>query len=277
MSYFDLDFKIQKIINKIGKIASYFWERGWAGGNAGNISICIENFLLPGKQSILCAGKKLNVPYTYLANDCYMVTASGRRMRDILDEPEENLCIVKICPSGESYDIIWGCKTGRFPTSEFDAHLRAYNIRKKTGRPATVVIHTQPLDMIALSMVTEYQSTDRFSKLLWRMQPETINNIPEGISYLPYEVPGSLKLAKATEDAFERGYRIALWANHGVIAVGNDLDEVLDIIDYANSSSAIALKLMQAGYNPSSLGLKEEHLIELCKIYKLKSSPFYRE
>lgn len=276
MSYFDLDFKIQKIIEKIGKTGEYFWERGWAGGNAGNISIKLENFTLKGSK-VTCAGKTFNTPYPYVAGDYYLVTASGRRMRDILDNPEENLCIVKINEKGSGYEIAWGCRVGKFPTSEFDAHLRAYNIRKKMEKPVTVVIHTQPLDMIALSMLTEYQSTRRFSELIWKMQPETINNIPEGIAFLPYEVPGSMELAKATEEAFKKGYRIALWANHGVIAAGRDIDEVLDLIDYANSSTVIALKLMQAGYNPGTLGLKREDLIKLCKISGLKSSPFYLE
>lgn len=276
MSYFNLDLDLQKIIENIGKIGSYFWERGWAGGNAGNISVRLENFSLPGGDIICCPGvKKLSRSYEYLSEDYYIVTASGRRMRDISNSPEENLCIIKIDKKGESYEIVWGCKTGRFPTSEFDAHLLAYNIRKQMGKAVQVVIHTQPLDMIALSMLPEYQSTERFSRLIWKMQPETIANIPEGIAFLEYELPGSMKLAKKSEGAFRAGYRIALWANHGVIAIGQTLDEVLDLIDYGNSSSKIALKLMQSGYNPERLGLTMENLIELSKYYKLTNSPFY--
>ncbi len=274
MNYFSLDFDLQKLIDNIGRVANYFWERDWAGGNAGNISVQLKDFK-EIHNNVHCNGGKFTAPFPMLAGDYYIVTASGRRMRDILNKPEENLCIVRIDDRGESYNVLWGCKTGRFPTSEFTSHLGAYNVRKETGNPVSVVMHTQPLDMITLSLIPEYQSSEKFSELIWKMQPETIINIPEGIAFLDYEIPGSEELAAKTVKAFRDGFRILLWANHGVIAAGNDLDEVLDLIDHANSSSVIALKLMEAGYNPRNLGLKNNNLTDLCRRFNLKNSPFY--
>ena len=276
MSYFDLNLDIQQIIDNTGRVANYFWERGWAGGNAGNISVYLPEFK-ESKEEISCRISHKKFSYPHLGGDYFMVTASGRRMRDILRSPEENLCIVQIDPSGETYKIVWGCKIGKFPTSEFNSHLGAYNIRKEMGKPISVVMHTQPLNMIALSIIPEYQYTERFSELLWRMQPETIVNIPEGIAFLDYELPGSKTLAEKTVKAFRDGYRLVIWANHGVIGIGNDIDEVLDLIDHANSSSTIALKLMQAGYTSRNLGLKNQHLESLCKTYNLINSHFYNK
>lgn len=275
MGYFDLKPEKQKIIDDISRVGIYFWDRGWAGGNAGNISVNLEDFT-EMKDCITCSSRELKSEYPYLANKVFLVTASGRRMRDIGNFPEENLCIVKMNSSGKSYEVLWGCRTGRFPTSEFEAHLGAYNIREEMGKPVSVIMHTQPLDMIALSLIHEYQSTEKFSELLWRMQPETIINIPEGIAFLEYDLPGSSGLAVKTIKAFKDGYRLAVWANHGVIAIGNEIDEVLDLIDHGNSSSAIALKLLQAGYNPRNLGLKNKDLTDLARVAGLKSSPFYK-
>jgi len=43
-------------------------------------------------------------------------------------------------------------------------------------------------------------------------------NLPKGVAFLPFELPGSSELMQATVTAMEDDFRVVLWAKHGVMA-----------------------------------------------------------
>ena len=59
---------------------------------------------------------------------------------------------------------------------------------------------------------------DVMGKILWSMIPETLAFAPLGLGIVPYELPGSVKLAEATLEQI-KDYDVVMWEKHGICAV----------------------------------------------------------
>ena len=69
-----------------------------------------------------------------LANEYFLVSGTGRYMRNVILKPEDNICIAKIDDKGENYAIVWGLEKGGRPTSEFPTHLMNHSIKKRPNK-----------------------------------------------------------------------------------------------------------------------------------------------
>jgi len=259
------------IMGEMLGVGDYLWDRGWAERNAGNISVDVTRHVsgcdlgpAPEIQG------EFEFSYPVLADRYFLVTGSGRRFRDVTKDAASNACILRISGDASGYSLVWGGEAGPDfkPTSEFPAHLRLHEHLRKNDASEDVVLHTHPNDLIALTHLPEYRTGEALSKVLWCIHPEVKVNLPKGVGFVPYAIPGTEALALATVEGFERGYPVVLWEIHGCVAKARSPMEAFDLIDIVNKAASLVLTCRSAGHVPT--GLSEQQLRELAQEFDLK-------
>jgi rhamnulose-1-phosphate aldolase len=254
--------ELEKTVADCAGIARILWEKGWAEGNAGNISVdvttCVPTTLYNFNRFPFT---EREIGLAELSGRSFLVSGTGSRMRDLAVDPHKNAFIMRIVESLDGYHTLWGghVENGGEPTSEIATHLVIHQFLQRIGSRDTTVIHTHPTELIALTHKAGV-SEAALNRILWAMHPETKVLVPAGVGVVPYGIPGSDALAASTVKALGN-HSIAVWEMHGCVAVGPGLHETLDLIDVANKSAAIFLLCKGSGMEPE--GLTAEQIAEL--------------
>lgn len=257
---------LKAVIRETAEIAGYLWQRGWAERNAGNISVNITDVMLsefPVVVSSICI--TLSTKYPKLAGNYFLVTGTGKRMRDLARKPIKNALIIKLNEDASGYYIIsqnTDCESLR-PTSELPTHLGIHQMIAERGSSEKVVMHTHATELIALTHCKEFCNPKALNKIVWDMHPETIMFVPKGIGFVPYLLPGSLDIAEETIKALQH-HDVALWEKHGVFAIGKNVADTFDLIDILAKSARIYFLCRSADIVPD--GFREKQLEELKKL-----------
>ncbi len=260
MKIIDQNSLLEDVISDVAEIAGYLWERGWAERNAGNISINISAYISEDSVDIddsPCI--EISSTYPELVGMSFLVTGTGKRMRDLARKPLDNALLIQINAKGNGYYILSPKKDSNdifMPTSEFPTHLGIHQMIKRRGSKETVVLHTHANELIALTQIKEYCNQEKLNKLLWGMHPETMVFIPEGIGFVPYVTPGTDDIAAESLKVLEK-HPIVLWEKHGVFCIGDSIIDTFDNIDIMAKSAKIFFLTKSAGYVPEGLSDKE--------------------
>lgn len=253
-------------INEVAEVAGYLWQKGWAERNGGNITINITDIVddeiknLKAISEKVALGRKMpNLKGTY-----FFCKGTNRRMRDLVRRPMENGSIIRICDDCESYEII--AENPVKPTSELASHLSIHNYMIGKGSDYKAVVHTHPIDLIAMTHNPAFLEKDKLSYLLWSMIPETRAFCPRGLGIIPYQLPSSFDLADATIKELEE-YDVVMWEKHGVVSVGENVMEAFDMIDTLSKSAQIYLTAKSMGFEPT--GMSFEQMDELRVAFNL--------
>lgn len=258
-------------MEKTTEVAGYLWEKGWAEGNGGNLSVDVTDCLSGERTSSdLGPPRKLESPYPDLSGRSFLVTGAGCRFRDYARDPAKNACILELSENGGGYRLVWGGKGGPGfrPTSELPSHLRIHEHLRRLDFGESVVLHTHPTELIALTHLPEYREEAALNRALWSMIPEVKVIVPRGVGLVPYTLPGSEALALASVKALRRGRSVVLWEMHGCLAAAADVMVAFDLIDTLNKSARLILACRGAGHIPRGLG--EAQLDELVRAFGLK-------
>jgi rhamnulose-1-phosphate aldolase len=249
-------------LQEIIKISGDIWEKGWAERNAGNISVRLKTEEIPtqGVLNLDTAWENLGCSIPEIGNEFFLVSGTGKFIRNIQIAPEKSLGVLQLNETGSQYRIVWGYSDGGRPTSELMAHLQAHAIKKVITNGANrAIIHTHPTNLIALTYALEID-TCSITRLLWEMHAECIVVFPEGIEFLPWMMAGSNKIADATAEAFKKR-NLVIWQYHGIFGAGLDLDTAFGLIDTAEKAAEIFIKIASVG------GIKNKLPLE--KIYSI--------
>lgn len=234
------------------RAAHVLFARDWAEASAGNMSLRLESSSCrTGPAAVPGNVMESEMDMSALAGECFLVTVSGSRMRDLAADPGESLCLVEVL-DGRRYRVSDG--SGR-PTSEWPAHAALHSLFQESGSRERAVLHCHPLNLIALSHV--FRSEKEFNDRLFRMHHETRLLVPEMLGLVRGAVADSRDLADATREKMKH-FRVVLWDKHGVIASGRNLDEALDRIEVLEKAAAIYLHVRGAGLEPE--GLSDEQI-----------------
>lgn len=225
------------------------WLKGWDERNGGNISLrLLEDDILPYKDEFYKSPNHIKITQNVheLSDQYFIVTGSGKYFRNVILDPLDNLAIIKINAQGNGYFILWGLINGGTPTSELAAHLQSHIAKMKaTNNKNRVIMHCHATNLIALTYVLELNSKV-FTRELWEMSTECLVVFPEGVGVLPWLVPGKDEIGYATAKEMET-HSLVLWAFHGVFGAGADLDEAFGLIDTAEKSAEILVKVLSMG------------------------------
>jgi rhamnulose-1-phosphate aldolase len=245
------------------------WLKGWDERNGGNVSFRLLKEDLENYKDCLKGSRKVELfsEVKELAGEYFLVTGSGKYFRNVILEPAINLGIIKIAEDGKSYTILWGLEDGAFPTSELPAHLLSHVARMKaTEGKNRVIMHTHATNLIALSYVLEL-TTENVTRNLWEMSTECLVVFPDGVGVIPWMVPGKEEIGEATAKEMEK-HGMVLWPFHGIFGSGKDLDEAFGLIDTAEKSAEILVKVLSMGGKKQTI--KVEELKALAERFNVK-------
>jgi rhamnulose-1-phosphate aldolase len=260
----DLDF-VQGFI----RMASDGFALGWHERNGGNLSYRMKaeeveqaKEYFDSRRSFLPVG--ISAPN--LGAEFFLVTGSGKFMRNVALQPADNLCIVELDRRGENYRIVWGLEKGGVPTSELPTHIMNHSV-KKTIKNAEqrVIYHAHTTNLIALTFILPLDDKT-FSHVLWTMATECPVVFPEGVGVVPWMVPGSREIALATCELMKK-YNVAIWAHHGTFCSGPDFDTTFGLMHTVEKSAEIYLKVVSAGKIMQSI--TDQNLRNLAKAFNV--------
>ena len=246
-------------------VARLLWERGWAERNAGNLSCDITGIAPAGLDAIVPT-TPLGTAFPELSGRCLLVTAAGSRMRDVAREPEAGCGVLRFSADGAAYGVAGiGAGGAAFtPTSELPSHLAIHAALRRRAAPQRAIVHTHPTELLALSLDPDSGDEGRFNRLLWSLHPETVVVVPSGVAVVPYVMPGSVAQGAAAGRAMET-HEVALWRQHGAVAVGEDFGAAFDLLDTVNKMARLYLLCRSAGIVPE--GLSDAQVEELRHTY----------
>ena len=171
--------------------------------------------------------------------DTFLVTGSGRRLREIMDEPTASIACIVVNEGGQTGKL-YTSHQRRFErvTSEFNSHLAVHYDQICSSGYKLPCRHPCPAH--ASDVFQSHPSLSGRAILnthFLRWQPETIVNLPEGIGFIPFRIPGSPELMAANVESL-RKHRIVIWAKHGVMARSDvSVKRAADRVEYAETAA----------------------------------------
>ncbi|MBV5336504.1 MAG: class II aldolase/adducin family protein, partial [Deltaproteobacteria bacterium] len=211
--------EIDDLLEMMGETGKSLSEIDASEGAAGNISVCLRWQIEPRSRFPFVEPIELSQAVPELAGAAFLVSGSGRRLREIIDEPVAHIGCIVVDEGGRTGKL-YTAHRRRFErvTSEFNSHLAVhYDQVLSSGTNFHALVHAQPPHVTYLSHVPRYQNETYLNTHLFRWQPETIMTLPEGIGFVPFCVPSSAELMADTVESM-RQHRIVLWAKHGLMA-----------------------------------------------------------
>ena len=164
-------------LGELQQIAYWLAHRGWSEANGGNVSVRLTD--VPDAVRALPDGPPLPLPLVFpeLAGTYYLVTGTGKRMRDTMLALEPHVGLIRILPGGQSYASLWGVPR---VTSEFPAHSAIHRMCLAERPGFTAIVHTHPVSLVALTHVPAFADADVLNDVLFRMQPRRASSCRSG-------------------------------------------------------------------------------------------------
>lgn len=227
------------------------FDQGWHERNGGNLSYRmkpeevaeVKDDLEKYEGSVQDGTwQDIGTEVPTLANEYFMVTGSGKYMRNIKIAPQDNVSIIRVDETGTKFSIVWGMNKGGRPTSELPTHLMNLEVLKKRDSEIRVVYHCHPTNIIALSYVLP-EDSEIVTRELWEMATECPIVFPEGIGVLPWMVCGGKEIGVATSELMKK-QDFVIWSQHGAFACGHDFDETFGLMHTVEKAAEVLLKVM---------------------------------
>lgn len=222
------------------------FNQNWHERNGGNLSYRLKNEEVDQIRDSLSYDREwqpVGTSVPALGGEYFMVSGSGKFMRNMILDAEANACIIELDKAGENYRICWGLKDGGRPTSELPTHLMNHEVKAlATDGRYRVIYHAHPANIIALTFVLPL-TDEAFTRELWEMATECPVVFPSGVGVVGWMVPGGRDIAVATSKLM-KDYDAAVWAHHGLFCAGEDFDLTFGLMHTIEKSAEILVKVM---------------------------------
>ena len=230
-------------VEEIRKTTANMYRLGWDERNGGNISYMLEEQEVAEYLDLNNVIRTIPLGFdaTAIIGKIFIVTGTGKYFKNVMDDPETNLGIVRIAADGQTAELLWGYKDGGKFTSEFPAHLMSHMARLKVDSENRVVMHCHPTNLLAMTYVHDLDEK-AFTRTLWQMCTECIVVFPDGVNVLPWMLCGTNEIGEATAAKMDTA-RLVVWAQHGIYGAGKDLDETFGLIETAEKAADIYMKI----------------------------------
>ncbi len=266
--------ELDDVLLMMGEAGKHLADIEASEGAAGNISVCMRWPVELRTRFPVMGEIDLPEPVPELAGSTFLVSGSGRRLREIIDEPTANIACIVVNEGGRT-GRTYTAYDRRFEqvTSEFNSHLAVhYDQITTTGTNFHAIIHAQPVNLTFLSHIPRYQDEQYLNTHLLRWQPETIINLPEGIGFIPFRVPSSPELMAANVESL-RQHRIVVWAKHGAMARSDvSVKRAADRIEYAETAAKYEYHNLSVG--EIGEGLSTEEIRSICRTFEVNQNIF---
>ncbi|MFD1887957.1 rhamnulose-1-phosphate aldolase [Paenibacillus wenxiniae] len=226
-------------IHEMAKITLCMWRSGWDERNGGNISCILDEQEVARYLDITHVKRTLEpaFPVAELAGKYFIVTGSGKYFKNVMDDPESNLGVIRVSADGQQLEVLWGLHNGAVPTSELPTHFITHRERLHIDPQHRVVIHNHATYTLAMTFVHELDER-QLTRTLWKMCTECIVVFPDGVGIVPWMIPGTSEIGRATADKMQH-YRAVIWPQHGIFGTGNSIDEAFGLIETIEKAAQI--------------------------------------
>jgi len=266
--------ELDELLTAIGDAGHRLSEIEATEGAAGNISVYIGWPVDPRRKFPICETIELPQSVPELAGKLFLATGSGRRLREIIQDPAANLGCVVVNEGGQTAQLYTSPRRLFMRlTSEFNSHLAVhYDQVRATGTNFHAVVHAQPPYVTYLSHISSYQNQDYLNRHLLRWEPEMIVNLPEGLGCVPFQVPGSAQLMAGTLESL-RKHRVVVWCKHGVMARSDQsVKRAADRIEYAETGARY--EYMNLVNHELAEGLTADEIHSICQALGVQQDIF---
>ncbi len=266
--------ELDELMEMMGEAGLRISEINASEGAAGNLSMFFAWTADPRRKFPIVQTIELPVSVPHLAGGAMLMSGSGRRLREIYDEPAAHLGFVVIEEGGQTARL-YTSPAKRFErlSSEFNSHLAIHeDWVAHSGTNFHAVVHAQPRYLTYLSHIPQYRDEMFCNRQLLRWQPELIVNLPEGIGVAPFQIPGSPALMQATVESL-RKHRIVVWSKHGVVARSDvSIKRAADRVEYAEA--AAHYEYLDLAIHRMAEGLSAEEIRSICDAFGIKQEIF---
>ena len=251
-------------VTEMRNITSNMYRLGWDERNGGNISYMLNE---PEVAEYLDTDKVIReIPLGFnakkLSGKIFIVTGTGKYFRNVYDNPEVNLGILRISEDGEKAGLLWGYEDGGKFTSELPAHLMSHMARLEKDPENRVIMHCHPTYTLAMNYVHELDDK-KFTHSLWEMCTECIVVFPEGVGVLPWMLCGTNEIGEATAEKIKE-FRTVIWGMHGVYGAGKTIDETFGLIETVEKAAQV---YMLTAHLPRINTIKDEEMKRLAEFF----------
>ncbi len=268
--YPDLD----ELLKSIGEAGRRVSEIEASEGAAGNLSVYVGWEMDPRRTFPIVEPITLPVKVPALAGHSVILTGSGRRLREVIEDPLANLGFLTIDDNGETGQLYTSPRRlFAHLTSEMNSHLALHQDQvSRGGLVFHAVVHAQPRYVTYLSHIEQYRDQTYFNRHLLRWEPEMIVNLPEGVGVTPFQVPGSPELMAATMESL-RSHTVTIWSKHGLVARSDlSIKRATDRIEYVEA--AAHYEYLDLANHQMADGLLPEEIRAICKSLGIEQTIF---
>ena len=224
---------------EMAKTTANMYRFGWDERNGGNISMLLDEKEVGEYLDLNNVIRRIPTGFnaSALTGKIFIVTGTGKYFKNVSDDPENNLGIIRIAEDGTTAELLWGYSDGGKFTSELPAHLMSHMARLEVNPENRVIMHSHPTYTLAMNRVHELDEK-KFTHTLWQMCTECIVVFPDGIGVLPWMVCGTNEIGEVTAEKMKT-YRLVVWGMHGIYGAGKDLDEAFGLIETVEKAAQI--------------------------------------
>jgi rhamnulose-1-phosphate aldolase len=270
-------------VRAFARVCSDGFAQGWHEANGGNLSYrltpddvaaCGDSLaveLPEGDPAWRALPPEACVPD--LAGQFLLISRAGCHMRSVADDLPGSCALVQVARDGSAWRLACGLSHGGRPSSELPTHLLAHEVRLRASAGADrVVYHAHCPSVIALSTLLPADERT-WTRVLWRCMTECVIVFPEGVGVVPWKVPGSLDIARASAGLLAT-HRAVVWTQHGMFATGRDFDAAFGLMHTIEKAASLYLTARAAngGAEPPFL-VSDEQLRAVCASLGVEPNP----
>ncbi len=251
-------------IEEMKKITANMYRLGWDERNGGNISYLLDEEEVSEYLDLSNVIRTIPTGFdaTALIGKLFLVTGTGKYFKNIMDDPEANLGIVRIAADGTTAELLWGYSDGGRFTSEFPAHMMSHIARLAVDPENRVVMHCHPTHTLAMNYVHELDEK-KLTHTLWEMCTECIVVFPDGVGVLPWMLCGTNEIGIATAEKMKE-FRLVVWGMHGIYGAGKSMDETFGLIETVEKAAEI---YMLTAHLPRINTIKDSEMKQLAEFF----------
>ncbi len=261
------DILLAPFLDEMEKTTVNMYRYGWDERNGGNISYMLDTDEVREYLNLNHVIRTIPMGFdaSPLAGKIFIVTGAGKYFKNVADDPETNLGIIRIADDGVDAELLWGYKDGGRPTSELPAHLMSHMARLKVDPKNRVIMHSHPTYTLAMNYIHELDEK-KFTHTLWEMCTECIVVFPDGVGVLPWMLCGTNEIGEATAKKMEE-FRLVVWGMHGIYGAGETMDEAYGLIETVEKAAHIYILTC---HMPRVNTIKDEEMVRLAEFFGVK-------
>lgn len=251
-------------VEEIKKMTANMYRIGWDERNGGNISYLLdENEVSEYLDTAhVCRTIPIGFSAPSLIGKLFIVTGTGKYFKNVADDSQTNLGIIRIAEDAQTAELLWGFADGGKFTSELPAHLMSHMARLAVDPQNRVIMHTHPTHTLAMNYVHELDEK-ALTHTLWEMCTECIVVFPDGVGVLPWMLCGTNTIGEATAQKMKE-FRLVVWAMHGIYGAGKTLDETFGLIETVEKAAQI---YMLTAHLPRINTITDAQLKDLAELF----------